>query len=92
MPSRPSLSYIFFNVSGFICKKYNINSDGKLEIEWSEGDHTSYFDPSWLRENCYTLKNKEKYVSPYQLWGSSLVNNLQSIRIYVFLRLFLFCK
>ncbi len=43
-------------------KKYTINSDGKLEIEWSEGNHTSYFDPIWLRENCYTLKNKQKYV------------------------------
>ena len=62
-------------------KKYNVNSNGKLEIEWNEGDHTSYFDPSWLRENCYTLKNKKKYVSPYQLWDNSLVNNLQSISI-----------
>ena len=22
-------------------KKYNVNENGKLEIEWSEGDHTS---------------------------------------------------
>ena len=40
-------------------KKYNIGSDGKLEIEWSEGEHISYYEPSWLRENCYTLKNKK---------------------------------
>ena len=26
-------------------KKYSINSAGKLEIEWSEGNHTSYYDP-----------------------------------------------
>ena len=25
-------------------KNYNINKDGKLEIEWSEGNHTSSFD------------------------------------------------
>ena len=61
--------------------KYLIGSDGKLEIEWSEGDHTSYYDPKWLRENCYTLKNKQKYVSPYKLWDSSLENNLKSIHI-----------
>ena len=61
--------------------KYSISSDGKLEIEWSEGDHTSYYDPTWLRENCYTLKNKQKYVSPYKLWDSSLENNLKSIHI-----------
>ena len=61
--------------------KYSISSDGKLEIKWSEGDHTSYYDPKWLRENCYTLKNKKKYVSPYKLWDSSLENNLKSIHI-----------
>ena len=62
-------------------KKYNINSDGKLEIEWSEGDHTSFYDPGWLRENCYTLKNKKKYISPYQLWDCSLSNNFKSTKI-----------
>ena len=62
-------------------KKYSISTDGKLEIEWSEGDHTSHYDPKWLRENCYTLKHKQKYVSPYKLWDSSLENNLQSIQI-----------
>ena len=60
-------------------KKYNVNSNGKLEIEWSEGEHKSYYDPSWLRENCYTIKNKKKYISPYQLWDNSLTNNLKSI-------------
>ena len=39
-------------------KKYKINPDGKLEIEWSEGSHTSFYDPGWLRKNCYTLKKK----------------------------------
>ena len=42
-------------------KKYNLNSDGKLEIEWSEGNHVSYYDINWLRENCYTINNKKKY-------------------------------
>ena len=60
-------------------RKYSVNSNGNLEIEWSEGEHKSYYDPSWLRENCYTLKNKKKYVSPYQMWDSSLTNNLKSI-------------
>ena len=60
-------------------KNYKINLDGKLEIEWSEGHHTSFYDPKWLRKNCYTLK--EKYVSPYQLWDSKLNSNLESISI-----------
>ncbi len=62
-------------------KTYNVNINGSLEIEWSEGDHKSSYDPSWLRKNCYTIKNKSKYVSPYKLWDSSLQNNLESIHI-----------
>ena len=62
-------------------KKYMVNSNGKLEIEWSEGDHTSYFDQKWLRDNCYTLKHKTKYISPYTLWNNELQNNLNSIII-----------
>jgi len=62
-------------------KNYTINKEGKLEIEWSEGNHTSYYDPKWLRENCYTLKHKAKYVSPYTLWDNSLQTNLESISI-----------
>ena len=62
-------------------KTYNVNINGSLEIEWSEGNHKSSYDPSWLRKNCYTIKNKSKYVSPYKLWDSSLQNNLESIHI-----------
>ena len=62
-------------------KKYNVNKEGKLEIEWSEGNHTSFYDLKWLRENCYTIKNKKKYNSPYQLWDCSLQENLKSITI-----------
>ena len=62
-------------------KKYDINKEGKLEIEWSEGNHTSYFDQKWLRDNCYTIKNKKKFVSPYHFWDSSLEKDLQSVKI-----------
>jgi len=62
-------------------KKYNINKEGKLEIEWSEGNHTSYFDQKWLRDNCYTIKNKKKFVSPYHLWDASLEKDLQPVKI-----------
>ena len=62
-------------------KKYSVGENGSLEIEWSEGDHKSSYDPLWLRENCYTLKNKAKYESPYKLWDNSLQNNLKSIEI-----------
>ena len=66
------------NIEPKTCK---INNEGKLEIEWSEGDHKSSYNPTWLRENCYTIKNKTEYISPYKLWNSSLQNNLKSIEI-----------
>ncbi|MDC0216317.1 TauD/TfdA family dioxygenase [Candidatus Pelagibacter sp.] len=62
-------------------KNFRVNEDGKLAVEWSEGDHVSYYEPKWLRENCYTLKNKQKYISPYHLWNANLKNNLDSISI-----------
>jgi len=62
-------------------KAYKINDEGKLEIVWNEGNHTSFYDQEWLRKNCYTINNNKKYVSPYQLWDSSLQKNLKSISI-----------
>jgi len=62
-------------------KAYKVNNEGKLEIVWNEGNHTSYFDQEWLRKNCYTINNKKKYLSPYQLWDCSLQKNIKSIHI-----------
>ena len=44
-------------------KSYSITNNGKLEINWSEGNHTSVFDPLWLRNHCYTINSKKKYKS-----------------------------
>ena len=60
---------------------FKVNNEGKLVIKWSEGNHVSYYDTNWLRENCYTIKNKKKYISPYQLWDNSLEKNIESIYI-----------
>ena len=60
-------------------KEYKINTEGKLEIKWSEGNHNSFYNPDWLRKNCYTLK--KKYISPYKLWDNKLNSNLESITI-----------
>ena len=62
-------------------KAYKINNEGKLEIVWNEGNHTSHYDLSWLRKNCYTISNKKKYISPYELWDNSLQKNLKSIHV-----------
>ena len=62
-------------------KKFNVTNDGDLQIEWSEGNHISLYNRKWLRENCYTIKNNKKYVSPYELWDSSLEKNLDTVII-----------
>ena len=62
-------------------KNFKINDDGNLIIEWSEGDHTSCYDLNWLRKNCYTLKNRQKYISPYKIWNNSLQSDLDSISV-----------
>jgi len=62
-------------------KQFKINTEGKLEIEWNEGNHTSYYDQKWLRENCYTINNKQKYISPYVLWDNSLNSKLSTVQI-----------
>ena len=81
----PDSRHRMFNIlnisENLSAKNLNINKEGKLEVEWSEGNHTSYYDPNWLRENCYTIKNSKKYVSPYNLWDSSLEKNLETIII-----------
>jgi len=64
-----------------IAEESKVNEEGKLVVKWSEGNHTSYYDQKWLRENCYTLKNKQKFISPYQLWNNSLEKNLKSITL-----------
>ncbi len=62
-------------------KNYDLTKEGNLEIEWSEGNHKSVYDLTWLRENCYTIKNNKKYISPYKLWDNSLEKKISSIEI-----------
>jgi gamma-butyrobetaine dioxygenase len=62
-------------------ESYKINNEGKLEIIWNEGSHTSHFEPSWLRSHCYTINYNKTYVSPYILWDKSLSENFNDISI-----------
>ena len=81
-PDSRHRMFNILNVSeNLSAKSLSVNKDGKLEVEWTEGNHTSYYDPNWLRENCYTIKNNKKYVSPYDLWDCSLEKNLERITI-----------
>ena len=62
-------------------ESYKINNEGKLEIKWNEGNHTSYFESSWLRSHCYTINNSKKYVSPYKLWDKSFLESFNDVSI-----------
>ena len=81
-PSARQRRFNFLNVSEKIYpKNVSITNDGKLQIIWSEGNHTSHYEPKWLRNNCYKIKNEEPYISPYLKWDSKLNNDLSKITI-----------
>ena len=81
-PTARERTFNLLNVSENIYPKaFTINDKGQLEIEWSEGNHTSYYDIKWLRHNCYTMKSKKKYSSPYFLWDNSMQSNFEGIQI-----------
>ena len=61
--------------------KLFINEGGSLVIRWSENNHESVFLSSWLRSNCYTIKNKQNFISPYKLWDSSMQKNIGDLII-----------
>ena len=60
---------------------FTIKKDKKLEIVWSEQDHKSIYDLFWLRKNCYTIKNKKKYKSPYVFWNKNLIKDFKKVTI-----------
>ena len=81
-PTARERTFNLLNVSENIYPKaFTINDKGQLEIEWSEGGHISHYDVEWLRHNCYTMKSKKKYSSPYFLWDNSMQSNFEDIQI-----------
>jgi len=60
---------------------YLIDKKGDVILDWSEDNHQSTYTAKWLRENCYTIHNNNKYLSPYILWDNNLTNKLNIITI-----------
>jgi gamma-butyrobetaine dioxygenase len=54
-------------------------SNTKLIIYWSEKNHKSNFEIKWLRDHCYSLK--QKYISPYFFWDQKLKKTFNKIKI-----------
>ena len=81
-PTARQRNFNILNVSENIHPtSYEILNNGDLKIKWSEGNHTSIYDPNWLRTHCYTINNKKKYKSPYKLWDANIKKNLNDISI-----------
>jgi len=75
-------TFNILNISEKIApESFKISEDGKLEVKWNEDKHISYYKPSWLRKNCYTIKRKKTYVSPYILWDKTLNSKMSEIQI-----------
>jgi len=53
----------------------------KLIVFWNEDNHISNYELKWLRDHCYTEINKQKYKSPYILWGNNLKNEFNLITL-----------
>ena len=79
---HPTANMRVFNIltvsKNIFPKKYKIEKN-KLNIDWSEGDHSSKFNLKWLRDHCYTEINNQKYKSPYVFWDGKLKKNLKRI-------------
>jgi len=75
-------TFNILNISENIApESFKISEEGKLEVKWNEDKHVSYYEPSWLRKNCYTIKRKKTYASPYILWDMTLNSQMSEIQI-----------
>ena len=58
-----------------------LDRKGSVIIKWSEGNHQSIFNAKWLRDNCYSINNTNRFKSPYSLWDSSIEDELDFLKI-----------
>ena len=79
---HPTANMRIFNIlsvtKNIFPKKIIINKN-KLKIYWSEKNHKSNFEIKWLRDHCYSLK--QKYISPYFFWDQKLKKTFNKIKI-----------
>ena len=79
---HPTANMRIFNIlsvtKNIFPKDINFNKT-KLIIYWSEKNHKSNFEIKWLRDHCYSLK--QKYISPYFFWDQKLKKTFNKIKI-----------
>ncbi len=47
-----------------------------LSVDWSEGDHSSRYPLSWLREFAYSEELRRQQTSSYESWASDFVERI----------------
>ena len=66
-------TFNILNISENIApESFKISEDGKLEVKWNEDKHISYYEPSWLRKNCYTIKRKKSLCFALYFMGQDI--------------------
>ena len=79
---HPTANMRIFNIlsvtKNIFPKEIHINKT-KLIIYWNEKNHKSNFEIKWLRDHCYSLK--QKYISPYFFWDQKLKKTFNKIKI-----------
>lgn len=48
----------------------------KLNIDWSEDDHKSQFESTWLYDHNYSANDAERHSTGYESWDSSFVERI----------------
>ena len=52
----------------------NWDNDSTLEISWKPDGHKSIYDTQWLRQHCYSAKERKHRQHQPILWDSNIIN------------------
>ena len=75
-PHTGERSFNLLSISPDICPRAVEFDSSGLTIDWSEGEHRSVFDPSWLREHSYCDALAKSHRSSYVSWDNSFASQI----------------
>lgn len=75
-PHTGERSFNLLSISVDICPRAVEFDSSSLTIDWSEGEHRSVFEQSWLREYSYCDELAKNRTSGYVSWDNSFVSQI----------------
>ncbi len=60
-------------------EKLEMSVAGTVEIQWSPDDHQQSFEPSWLRDRCYSTRARKQRKRLVCHWNGEIIENLPTI-------------